>query len=399
MLWFKDWRKFRYARSFLFGGTSLLVAFLGGVAIGQRLPSDSPRILTSSSATANSVFVRAPYLMQPRTDGLIIVWLTPSGVPDGSVRYGRDEILSLPVKSHVISQPDGNLQSVHLSGLLPDTSYEYEVTSGGEVYKGHFTTLPASGKLRFAAVGDFGGGTAAEVSVAKLMQQQDPDLFVTLGDNTYESGRLDEMDRYVFPQWQGFLSGHGAIWVMGNHDYATQQGRPTLQNFFMPAGNYAFSLGDIHFTIVEGDGSPGYAPGEHTYEFLKQDLALHATARWKFVFFHYPTYSCGAHPSTDWVDRYWVPLFSEYHVDAVFNGHSHDYERIKVDSSGVHYFVAGNGGKNLEGFPGDCSRDAVRANSFYGDLLVTVTGNTIRVDAMQADGSVFDSVSWSKSAP
>ena len=384
----------RYRRAYVLSAM-LLAAFLLGLTTGQRL-ADSPSTPTFSSPATSSVFVRFPYLMQPRPDGIVIAWLTPRSVQAGTVRYGQGRILGPPLSSHVVIQSDGVLQSVQLFGLTPNMSYEYEVSSGGDVYKGHFTTLPDTGKLRFAAVGDFGGGTAAEITVAELMQQQDPDLFISLGDNTYESGRLDEMDKNVFPAWRAFLSTHGADWVMGNHDYATQKGRLTLQNFFMPAGNYAFDVGDMHFTILEGDGSPGYGPGQPTYLFLKQDLASHLAARWKFVFFHYPTYSCGEHPSTDWVDRYWVPLFTQYQVDAVFNGHSHDYERVKVDSSGVHYFVAGNGGKDLAGFHSDCSHDASRANSFYGDLLVTVTGGTIQVDAVQADGSVFDSVTWSK---
>jgi len=129
---------------------------------------------------------------------------------------------------------------------------------------------------------------------------------------------------------------------------------------------------------------------------LRNDLAAHANARWKFVFFHYPAYSCGQHGSTAWVDQYWVPLFDQYHVDAVFNGHDHDYERIRPDAAGVHYFVAGIGGKSADAIRHNCDFQQVGAANVYGDLIVSVDHSTIRVDCVLIGGKLFDSTSWSK---
>jgi hypothetical protein len=169
-----------------------------------------------------------------------------------------------------------------------------------------------------------------------------------------------------------------------------------MDNFFMPGRNYSFDAGDIHFIVLEGDGSRGYAPGQPYYEFLKQDLATHASARWKFVFFHYPAYSCGQHGSTPWVDQYWVPLFDQYHVDAVFNGHDHDYERVKPDAAGVHYFVGGIGGKSADAIAHNCAFQQASASGVFGDLLVTVDHSSVRVDCVLAGGRILDSASWTK---
>lgn len=375
---------------------AIVAAFVSGVGVGRLIIPTYPIVTPIPSNIPTGIFLRAPYLMQPRTDGITIGWLTPDTIATGSVRVGINGRFGTPVPSQTLTQADGILQSVRLTGLQSGASYEYEVHTAGAVVRGHFRTLPTDGNLRFTAVGDFGGGTAAEVSVVGLMQQQDPDLFVTLGDNTYERGTLQEMDQNVFAQYAAFLGGHGAAWVLGNHDHTTGGGLPTIQNFFMPDRNYSFDAGDIHFTIVEGDGSRGYAPGGPYYQFLEQDLSAHQSARWKFVFFHYPTYSCGVHGSTSWVDQYWVPLFDRYHVDAVFNGHDHDYERVKPDSAGVHYFVMGLGGKSQDAIKHDCAFQQVALNRFFGDLLVTLRGGSIRVDAVQADGSVLDTVSWQK---
>jgi len=375
----------------------VMVALVGGAGFGFALARASdaqPPSLDKHPSSA--VFLRAPYLLQPRTDSIIVAWLTPEGMVDGSVAYGfgGKEDRTAPMKVH--PQEDGVLHSATLAGLKPGSSYTYSVHSGGEVFHGQFRSLPDSGRLRFTTTGDFGGGTAAESAVVNLMDQQDPDLFITLGDNTYERGTLAEMDQNVFPQYAKFLDSHGVVWVLGNHDHTTQQGTPSMLNFFMPDRNYSFDAGEAHFIVLEGDGSRGYLPGQPYYEFLKNDLAAHADARWKFVFFHYPAYSCGQHGSTPWVVQYWVPLFDKYHVDAVFNGHDHDYERIKPSPAGVHYFVAGIGGKSADAIRHNCAFQQFGAAGIFGDLIVSVDHSTVRVDAVLTSGQMLDTVSWSK---
>src|SRR5439155_15633443 len=365
-----------------------------GFAIADATDSQPPP--SNERPPSGNVFLRAPYLVQPRSDSIIVAWLTPASVANGSVTYGLGDAdnLTAEVRNHL--QGDGMLHSAVLSGLQPGSSYSYAVHSVGETAHGHFHSLPDSGRIRFTTTGDFGGGTTAEDDVVNLMKEQDPDLFITLGDNTYERGTLTEMDQNVFPQYANFLDSHGVIWVLGNHDYTTQQGMPSIQNFFMPDRNYSFDAGDAHLIVLEGDGSHGYAPGQRDYEFLQSDLAAHATARWKFVFFHYPAYSCGMHGSTPYVDQYWVPLFDQYHVDAVFNGHDHDYERIRPDAAGVHYFVAGIGGKSADAIRHDCDFQEVGATHIYCHLMVSVDHSTVRVDCILVGGKLFDTTSWSK---
>ena len=377
-------------------GLTLVTLVVGagiGFAFARAIEAQPP---APARVASSKVFLRMPYLLQPRTDSIIIAWLTRPGVTDASVAYGLGGRQDLTATVRVHPQEDGVLHSAVLTGLQPGSSYSYAVHSGGDVASGNFQSLPDSGRIRFATTGDFGGGTLPELAVVNLMNQQDPDLFITLGDNTYERGTLAEMDTNIFPQYASFLNSHGAIWVLGNHDHTTQQGNPSLTNFFMPDRNYSFDAGEAHFIVLEGDGSRGYLPGQPYYEFLKNDLAAHASARWKFVFFHYPAYSCGQHGSTAWVDQYWVPLFDKYHVDAVFNGHDHDYERIRPDAAGVHYFVAGIGGKSTDAMKHDCSFQQFGATGVFGDLIVTADHSTVRVDAVLTDGTLLDTSSWSK---
>src|SRR5207237_9923399 len=152
--------------------------------------------------------------------------LTPPSVHQGSVTYGVGGAERLMAEAVTSLQEDCMRHGAVLSGLQPATSYTYSVHSGGETVHGHFRSLPDSGPVRFTATGDFGGATAAEVDVVNLMKQQDPDLFITLGDNTYERGTLADIDQNILTQHADFLHSHGVIWALGNHDSPTQQGTP-----------------------------------------------------------------------------------------------------------------------------------------------------------------------------
>jgi hypothetical protein len=70
---------------------------------------------------------------------------------------------------------------------------------------------------------------------------------------------------------------------------------------------------------------------------LAADLAA-TTRKWKFAFFHHTPYSCAtgfaALGSSLNVRNAVGPLFEQYGVDVVFDGHDHSYERsIAVDDS------------------------------------------------------------------
>src|SRR4029077_12678122 len=103
-----------------------------GVEVGRltipTYPIDQP---AASDAPPADVFLRAPYLMQPRVDGVTIGWLTPLAITSGSVRVGPSGQLGTSVASQTLEQADGMLHHVRLTGLTPGTPYDYEVTAGG----------------------------------------------------------------------------------------------------------------------------------------------------------------------------------------------------------------------------------------------------------------------------
>ncbi len=150
------------------------------------------------------------------------------------------------------------------------------------------------------------------------------------------------------------------------------------------------------------------------YNTLK-DCSEDTNIDWKFVYFHFPTFSSGVFNSNPDTESYhtqklrqnWVPLFEYFNVSIVFAGHEHDYERtypIKqwynatkdfnegiVDSTGVVYITSGGGGGHLS--PGSLNPKDYTAYGFddkYHMTVYTVDGNTLYGSAVLIDGTIVD---------
>lgn len=85
-----------------------------------------------------------------------------------------------------------------------------------------------------------------------------------------------------------------------------------------------------------------------------------------------------------------IPLFKKYHVDVVFTGHAHDYERT-VPINGVTYFVTGGGGALLTEAPG-VSAFTAHSQAIHHFILGTMTSDSLSLQAIDPGGNIFDSV-------
>jgi hypothetical protein len=83
------------------------------------------------------------------------------------------------------------------------------------------------------------------------------------------------------------------------------------------------------------------------------------------------------------------PLFIQYGVDVVFNGHEHFYQRIKPQN-GITYFVSGAGGQLRRG---DIKRADFTAVGFDQDqsfMLVEIADKEMTFRAISRTGKVID---------
>jgi len=132
--------------------------------------------------------------------------------------------------------------------------------------------------------------------------------------------------------------------ALGNHE---NQSALFFSNFELPNNEqwYSVDCNKTHFIILNSCVAVDTASEQ--YQWLVSDLAvIPDSITFTVAVFHHPPYSTGSHTEDErGLRTTWVPLFEQYGVDVVFNGHDHDYERSYC--GGIFYVVAGGGGAPL----------------------------------------------------
>lgn len=300
--------------------------------------------------------------------------------------------------------PDGSQPLVTVAGTpiaLPLIGKAAESTSLPTPTQASPATPSATAEppLRFAVIGDYGSGEAAEADVAGMVASWRPELVITTGDNNYPSGSAQTIDEHVGRFFQGFISpyqgsyGQGAdtnrfFPSLGNHDWDTAGAQPYLDYFTLPGNEryYDFTWGPVHFFALNSDSREpdGVGAGSPQGVWLQNALAS-SSAPWKIVYMHHPPYSSGLHGPVEWTR--WP--YKEWGASAVLSGHDHTYERLLVD--GFPYFVNGLGGGAIYQFVLIQEGSQVRYNDDYGAMLVEANQSQIVFQFITRQGEVVDS--------
>jgi predicted phosphodiesterase len=308
-----------------------------------------------------------------------VVWYTSDDVV-GRVRYGTD-----PLNLNLLASDSAAKYEhrVTLANLLPSTVYNYSAFNDldndsmedpGEGYDtGFFKTVaqpnPAAAQMqpfKFIAFGDSGctglgsctsGNNSAccQDAVKSLIENfaSCPDFVIHLGDIVYENGELGKIEQRYYVPYQNLVNKMPVFLSPGNHDVHTAEGNANRRNFFasyvLPTNNagveveterfYSFDYGNIHFVMLDGTTigiDTGNIADENNAFFqdckqlcwLCQDLAA-ARRFWKVVFFHHPPFTSNRTSDSQMIQDQLRPLFNQYRVDLVINGHAHYYERTR----------------------------------------------------------------------
>ena len=354
-------------------------------------------LLIWAAAQPEPALTRGPYLQSVTTTSAIIVWRT-TAAGDSRVEYGRGAY------TYSIDDPTPTIEHVvQLADLPAGAEIAYRVlTNDVQLYAGSFRTAPDDDRpFNFGVIGDSGTGSSAQYAVADRLAALDPDFVLHTGDVIYPVGQAGGYDPFFFQPYQTLLRRAPIFPSPGNHDYGTAGGQPYLEAFYLPHNNpadteryYSFDWGNAHFTALDfNDG-----PSADQLAWLRSDLAA-AHQTWKFVFYHQAIYSSGPHGYESYVigkRAVLAPIFDQYDVDIVFNGHDHDYERT-VPISDVVYIVSGGGGASL--YPVNPQPFSAHAEAAYHAVYVTVTGCTLQLQAVKPDGGVLDTLTLSKDCP
>lgn len=283
---------------------------------------------------------------------LSLVWFTPDASAPAMVSYrmtgDSDWAQANGSLNHQTS--DGRYLKVALSGLIPDTPYEFRVALADSVWSKVYQsqTAPAPGPQDFDAVfvadtglvGRTDGlATGTEQVIAEIAALS-PRLVLLGGDYVYfdTDKRFGTLERTIaawFDQMAAVAGNTPMMPVYGNHEVVLGEGFDTwVQYFPTPDGwnnrrMYSFDVGDIHFVAVFGVDEFQTLP-QDALDWLAADLAAASQQgqRWLIPFFHAAPFSDGKnHPSALTLQGQLGPVFEAAGVQVVLTAHDQSYER------------------------------------------------------------------------
>lgn len=214
-----------------------------------------------------------------------------------------------------------------------------------------------------------------------------------MGDLVASGGDLSEWKAYYFDFAKQVIDHIPLVSTLGDHEGDGDNGE-LFRHFLRTAQPteklwFSFDYGDAHFVSLDYR----HPDSEEMANWFVLDMSA-SNARWKFVFFHRPAYNLGGHRSTWGRDR-WPALFREYHVDIVFAGHSHQYERFfpmrpqqDPGSWPVTYITTGGAGAELYEVTQHPSLAVAESVNHFVD--VAISGDTLRLKAIRNDHSLLD---------
>jgi hypothetical protein len=383
-------------------------------------PPDTP-VSTLVPAEPIGLLVH-PYVGTTTGNGVVIAWATDRSTTS-EVRYSLDWSYDRRVEATSRSLGDGQWHLASIKGLAPGAKYYYKVLGDGRALMpgavASFHTAPAAQyhRFTFAVVGDSRPADADDPSnpaaqaVASQLREHRFDFALHVGDAVHSggicSGRNSSWNQYIsayFGLYRQSLTAVPFYPCVGNHELNNgSRGYQAYTDVYhlplgAPSGDeeeyYSFDWGNAHFVAL--DTNQNCRPGSPQYEWLVADL--HSSKQfWKFVFFHHPLYSSGRHRSDLSLRANLAPVFEAYGVNVVLTAHDHHHERTcpilnnvcRTPSEGaVVYYVTGGAGAPLYGV--DMEWFTAHAESRHHFLLVEISGCRLTIDALDAEGTVFD---------
>ncbi|MCP4613705.1 MAG: metallophosphoesterase family protein [Planctomycetes bacterium] len=319
-----------------------------------------------------------------------------------------------------------NYHSVTFDELEPNTLYGYRVGDGEHWSEWiQFKTASATNdKFSFLYIGD------AQNNILELWSRLIRQGFQKAPDARFivHAGDL-KSDAHGEEEWEEWFEAGSFIHSMipgfptpGNHDYdplyegqddspeqLSIQWRP---QFTLPE-NGPKGIDELKETTYYMDfqGVRMISVNSNKYreeqaEWLKEILANNPN-KWTVVTFHHPLFnSKEGRSNIEWKDLL-KPIFDEFHVDLVLQGHDHTYARGRVapkeynlssgiskrDQTGTVYVVSVSGGKmyrsnkDWQQWGAEIDRDAENTQLAQ---VITVDHNTIHYQSYTATGDLYD---------
>ena len=252
---------------------------------------------------------------------------------------------------------------VAVTGLRENTSYVYTVEKNGvqtgvQAYQTHsFSTVKmlyvgdpqigaskgqpqggekltaSSGAANTAARNDaFGWNRTLDIATA---QNPDVSFIISAGDQVNKTGKPKE-EEYAGYLDASALTALPVATTIGNHDslnpdyqYHFYNPNATDYGATQAGGDYYYSYGEGLFIVLNTNN---YNVAQHK-KAIEEAVASDPDARWRIVTIHQDIYGTGLdHSDTDGMilRTQLTPIFDQYDIDVVLQGHDHTYSRSKL---------------------------------------------------------------------
>lgn len=271
---------------------------------------------------------------------------------ENSIKYFTGTIEGSPIAG------DGFIHRAAAKRLTPDTEYVYrfgdeQLNRWCEV--GSFKTSANNNRnFSFLHISDPQGDNELHYEsyhqlLTDMQVKCEPEWIALTGDITDDShfgGTIDlhEWELALTEQWSVFKD-YPVAAVSGNHDGALHAFHSRF-NYDIPSGSdtstgdyYSFDYQGVHFTCINSNDTPNPKDpnttgiSETQLNWIKDDLAAHENDKFLIVMMHKGLFDSGGHSCNDdrsdydieQMRRQLCPLFTQYGVDLVLEGHDHLY--------------------------------------------------------------------------
>ena len=424
----------------------LAIVTLVGIAIGGYVYKDAIQSRIARTAAVVSGQEIKPLLdsegryirqivAQDNSTSRTIMWQSDSSEPDAVIEYrqdGTDTIQTIHATDKAFTD-DGSTTYIHeatLTGLIPNTKYEYRVGDGSDRRSDWYPLETAGASVYDVLIypDSQSGDYSQWEEIVKDSAHRTPKaaLYIGMGD-------LVDNGEQAY-QWRTWLNSIHPLStrvplapMMGNHemytlDWKMREPKAYLNYFDVPSnGNatfdrhyYSYDYGDVHYVVLDtqlyesnhDDNHDTHHPDLYDVEvqWLRQDLAAN-TKKWTVVLMHRDPFQYafdrpGASRAAGFDEEgvLFMPIFDEFNVDLVLSAHLHSYRNrghvrnFDRDASGPLYILTGIAGDarrpNWKKHPLDVYVAPDREKNNY--MTMTVTPNKLIVKAFLPDGTQLD---------
>ncbi|UVI28269.1 purple acid phosphatase family protein [Paenibacillus spongiae] len=324
--------------------------------------------------------------------------------------FESGDVLEFRGATTAIENDKGVFQGVRkaeASGLAPGTGYMYRVgdgSSGGWSEPAAFETeAEESGPFTFLNVTDSQGITEQDFelwgkTLEKAFEQFPEAEFIVHNGDLTEYPEDEEAWKSLFGKASSWIRSYPLMPVTGNHEEVDKDAERFVSHFLLPdngsdssiAGTtYSFDYGPVHFVVLNTESK-----AKDQAQWLRSDLEA-TDKEWIIAAIHRPAYGGSSDKS---VLKQWVPVFDEFGVDLVLQGHNHEYSRsypLKdgkvVESGGAVYATVNSSGPKFNEKKEDQFYHKVHFQNYRQMFAgIRVDDNTLTYKAYDVDGRLMD---------